>query len=594
MTPSQTQASFQLLSRQGFESHQRGALAEAERLYRQALALAPADFATRQLLGVLLAQQGRNGEALEAISAALTLNPDSAPALFNQGNVLDALGRPEEALASFDQALRLRPGYAEALNNRGKVQRALGRLDEALVSFDGALVTRPDFAEAINNCGNVLLDLERPGAALAIFDKAIALKPDYAELHGNRGIALLALNRPAEALASCDRAIALEPASTDAYINRGNALRDLTRPQEALESYDSAIRLKPDYAKAHSNRGNALLDLNRPDEALASYDKAIGLKPNYAEAYWHQSQAHLLMGNLEQGFRQYEWRKKRDKPIALRSYPQPVWLGEEDITGKTLFLYWEQGLGDTIQFCRYAKLARLRGIKIALSVQEPLAGLLKQLDDDIEIIGPTETPAHFDYHCPLLSLPLAFGTTLETIPSGAPYIAADKALSKRWKERLGENGKPNIGLAWSGAVLHKNDRNRSIALEKFLPLLVPEVNWTSSQMDVRDSDKTALNSAGLIKHFGSELTDFRQTAALINEMDLVITVDTAVAHLAGAMGKPAWILLPFSPDWRWMLDRQDSPWYPSVRLFRQAKIGEWEEVVERMKGELKLFLEGFR
>jgi tetratricopeptide (TPR) repeat protein len=591
MTPSQTQASFQLLRRQGLESHQRGALAEAERLYRQALALAPADFATRQLLGVLLAQQGRNAEALVAISAALTLNPNSAPALFNQGNVLDALGRPQEALASFDRALRFRPGYAEALNNRGKVLRALGRLDEALVSFDQALAPKPDFAEAINNCGNVLLDLERPGAALASFDRAIALKPDHADLHGNIAIALLALNRPGEALASCDRAIALEPASTDAYINRGNALRDLTRPQEALESYDSAIRLKPDYAKAHSNRGNALLDLKRLAEALASYDRAIQLKPDYAEPHWNQSQANLLMGAFEKGFRQYEWRKKRDKPIALRSYPQPVWLGEEDITGKTLFLYWEQGLGDTIQFCRYAKLARARGIKVILSVQEPLAGLLKQLDEAIEIIGPTETPAHFAYHCPLLSLPLAFGTTLETIPSGAPYIAADKVWSG--KERLGKNGKPNIGLTWSGAALHKNDRNRSIALEKFLPLLVPEANWISLQMDVRDSDKTALNSAGIIKHFGSELGDFRQTAALLDEMDLVITVDTAVAHLAGAMGKPAWILLPFSPDWRWLLDRQDSPWYPSVKLFRQPKIGDWEDVVERVRKELGVFIKDF-
>lgn len=539
----------------------------------------------------MLAQQGRNTEALEAISAALTLNPNSAPALFNHGNVLDALGRPVEALASFDRALALRPGYAEAHNNRGKVLRALGRLDEALAGFDRALAARPDYAEAFNNRGNVLLDLERPEEALASFDNALPLKPDYAELHGNKAIALLALNRPREALASCERAIALEPDLTDAYINRGNALLSLNRPEEALESYDNAIRLKPDYAKAHSNRGNALLDLKRPEEALASYDRAIGLKPDYAEAYWNQSQAWLLMGKFEKGFRQYEWRKKRDKPIAVRAYPQPLWLGEEDIRGKTLFLYWEQGLGDTIQFCRYAKLAQARGIKVVMSVQEPLAGLLQQLDDAIQIIGPTETPEHFDYHCPLLSLPLAFGTTLQTIPSQTPYIAADNFLIK---ERLAKNGKPNIGLTWSGAVLHKNDRNRSIPLEKFLRMLASEANWTSLQLDVRDSDKAALNSAGNIQHFGSELGDFRQTAAPIQDMDLIITVDTAVAHLAGAMGKPVWILLPFSPDWRWMLDRPDSPWYPSARLFRQTKVGDWDEVVDRVKGALKVFLEGFR
>jgi tetratricopeptide (TPR) repeat protein len=592
MPPTLPEPDFQRFCKQGFENHQRGALAEAEKLYRQALALAPMDFTTGQLLGVLLAQQGRNEEALHAITTALTHNPNSAPALFNQGNVLDALGRRGEALASFDQAIAAKPFYAEALVGRGKVLRALGRREEALASFDQALSARPDFAEALNNRGNVLMDLERPKEALASFERAIAIRPDYAELHGNRGIALLALKRPSEALASSDRAIALEPGMADHYVQRGNALRELSRAEDALASYDTTIRLKPDHALAQSNRGNVLVDLNRPEEALASYDKAIGLKPDYAEAQLNQAQAHLLMGNLEQGFRQYEWRRKTDSQAQHHRYLQPLWLGGEDIKGKTLFLYWEQGHGDTIHFCRYAKLAQARGANIVMSVQENLRTLLQQLDG-IKIIGPAERPEQFDYHCPLMSLPLAFGTDLKTIPAQSPYLAADSVLRAQWQERLKGNGKPNIGLAWSGMALHKNDHNRSMPLAKCLPLLTEMANWTNLQLDVRDVDRGALN-ASPIKDFGPEVGDFRRTAALVDHMDLIITVDTALAHLAGAMGKRVWLLLPFSPDWRWMLGRDDTPWYPGMRLFRQRKTGDWDELIARVGKALPDFLEEWR
>jgi tetratricopeptide (TPR) repeat protein len=589
MPPSPPEPDFQRFCKQGFENHQRGALAEAEKLYRQALALAPMDFTTGQLLGVLLAQQGRNEEALHAISTALTHNPNSAPALFNQGNVLDALGRRDEALASFDRAIALKPFYAEALVGRGKVLRALGRREEALAGFDQALTARPDFAEALNNRGNVLMDLERPEEALASFERAIAIRPEYAELHGNRAIALLALKRPAEALASCDTAIALQPGLADNYVQRGNALRELSRTEDALASHDNAIRLTPDHALAHSNRGNVLVDLNRHADALTSYDRAIGLKPDYAEAQLNQAQAHLLMGNLEQGFRQYEWRRKTGKQARHHGYSKPLWLGGNDIRGKTLFLYWEQGHGDTIQFCRYAKLAEARGAKIVMSVQENLRGLLQQLGGGIEIIGPAEKPEQFDYHCPLLSLPLAFGTSLKTVPAETPYLAADSVLRAQWEERLNRNGKPNIGLAWSGMALHKDDHNRSIPLAKCLPMLTEKANWTNLQLDVRDNDRDALN-AGPIKDFGPELGDFRLTAALVDHMDLIVTVDTALAHLAGAMGKRVWLLLSFSADWRWMLERDDTPWYPSIRLFRQRKIGDWDEVIQRMGKALQVFL----
>jgi len=295
----------------------------------------------------------------------------------------------------------------------------------------------------------------------------------------------------------------------------------------------------------------------------------------------------MQMGNFEQGWHQYEWRKKREEPVAARSYPQPLWLGEEDIAGKTLFIYWEQGLGDTIQFCRYAKLAEGRGAKVVVSVQEPLRRLLEGISPTTQIIGQREKPIKFDYHCPLLSMPLAFGTTLETIPSEQRYIWADERLRAQWEARLSAKTKPRIGVVWSGSTGHTNDHNRSIELAEWRPLLGAEADWVSLQKEVRTSDEGILQDIGLTGFFGDDLSDFSDTAALLDLMDLVITVDTSVAHLAGAVGKPVWILLPFNPDWRWLLDRDDSPWYPSARLFRQQRIGDWAGVLDRVRTELR-------
>ncbi len=283
----------------------------------------------------------------------------------------------------------------------------------------------------------MLHNLKRPADALASYDKAISLKPDYAEAHSNRGLALGSLNRPAE----------------------------------ALTSYDKAISLKPDYAEAYSNRGLALVNLNRPADALASYDKAISLKPDYAEAYWNQSLCLLQLGRFEQGWRQHEWRKKCEKPLAARSYPQPLWLGEADIRGKTLFIWEEQGLGDLIQFCRYAKLAEARGAKVIMAVHQPLRELLKQISPTIQIIDPLEVPNNFDYHCPLFSLPLAFGTTLETIPAQQPLLKADEEHRLAWSARLPPKTKPRIGLVWSGKIDRKIRTNRSIELKQFVPFV---------------------------------------------------------------------------------------------------------------------------
>ena len=372
---------------------------------------------------------------------------------FKQGLALHQQGKLMEAEQIYLEVLRQQPKHFAALHLLGVIALQTRRTERAIELIRKAIKLNRKIAAAHSNLGNALQDLKRHTDALASFDRAIALKPDYAAAHYNRGNVLMLLQRPADALASFDRVIALQPDYAEAYNNRGNVLMLLQRPADALANFDNAIALKPDYAEAYTNRGNALQDLKRHADALASFDKAIELKPDYAEAHWNQSACLLLTGRFEQGFRQYEWRKKRDQPSGVRTYSQPLWLGEENIAGKTLFIYSEQGLGDTIQFCRYGKLAEARRAKVIMSVQGALFELLKQISPTIQIIGPNEVPIYFDYHCPLLSLPLAFGTTLETIPAEHDYLKADEKLRGVWSARLPPKTKPRIGVVWSGTAI---------------------------------------------------------------------------------------------------------------------------------------------
>jgi len=590
---------------QGLALHQQGKLAEAARIYSDVLQQQPNHFDALHLLGVLAAQTKKTELAVKLLTKAIRLNADVAAAHSNLGIALLHLKRSAEALASYDTAIALKPDFAEAHYNRGIALRDLKRPGDALASYDTAIALKPDNAEAHYNRGNALRDLKRPEDALASYDKAIALRPDHADAYNNRGAALLDLKRFEEALASCDKAVGLEPGHADAHNNRGNALRELQRPEEALASHDTAIALKPDFAQAHYNRGIALTELKRSEEALASYDDAIALKPDYAEAHWNQSLGFLLVGRFEQGWRQFEWRKKLKAPLGLRLFTQPVWFGAEDIAGKTLFIYWEQGLGDTIQFCRYAKLAQARGAKVVLSVQQPLVTLLKELSPTIRIIGPDEVPADFDYHSPLLSLPLALGTTVSNIPAAIPYLKSNGEKSLVWKQMLGERNKPRVGLVWSGgfrpnqtAAWNFNSR-RDIPLAKLAVLKNPNIAFYSLQK----GEPAESDLAGLIRDhwdgpdiidFTSGLHDFSDTAAFMANLDLIISVDTSTAHLAGALGKPVWILNRFDTCWRWFLQRTDSPWYPTVKLYRQEKAGRWDDVVERIKTDLTRFHPGER
>jgi len=556
---------------------------EALASYDQALRLQPGLLDALNNRGNALLDLCRPEEALACYAQALRIRPDAANTFINQGNALQSLKRHEEALACYERAVALAPGDAGAHNNRGNALRDLKRPQEALVSYGHALRLQPDLVEALNNRGNVLLDLKRPEEALACYDQAVGLKPGDAAALNHRGIALQALNRHAEALASYVQALQQQPDNAETCYRCGIALHHLQRHAEALDFYDRALRLRPDYAAAFNNRGVTLQNLGRQPEAVASYAQASRLQPDFAQAHWNESMARLLLGDYAQGFAKYEWRWEAETFGApRRDFSQPLWLGQEPLAGKTILLHAEQGLGDTLQFCRYAKRVATQGAEVWLEAQAALKPLLANLPGVSRLFVRGEALPAFDCHCPLLSLPLACGTRLDNIPAELSYLRADPARVAQWQAKLGPAAGPKIGLAWSGNPAHDNDRNRSMPLATLLKLTVCPARFVSLYQQVRADDETVLRQCAELAHYGAELADFAETAGLVANLDLVITVDTAVAHLAAGLGKPVWLLLAFNPDWRWLLDREDSPWYPTVRLFRQTRPGDWDGVVARV------------
>jgi tetratricopeptide (TPR) repeat protein len=537
--------------------------------------------------GLALHRSGRLEEAAQCYDKVLRRNPRHADALHLLGTLYAQTGRPELGVSLLKRAVKANPRFAAAHSHLGMALWKLDRHDEALASYDAAIALRPTDAEAHNSRGIVLGALTRHAEALASHDAAIALQAGDAEAHYNRGVQLHHLRRPQEALASQDRAIALKPDYAEAHNNRGTALNAIGRPLEALQSYDQAIALKPDYAQAYANCGVVLAELKRFDEAFVSYDKAIALDPDDADAHLSLASTLLLTGRFEAGWREYEWRK-RSWDQAARQFDQTrPWLGQAEAAAKRLFVHHEQGFGDTIQFSRFVKPLEDMGFDIALSVQTPLKPLLQPLMPGVTVLGEDERPAGFDYQCSLMSLPHILGTTLDSIPPPLAYRHADGERRGRFEALLGAKEKPRIGIAWSGRAAHKDDHNRSIAFDRLSPLLSEAADWIALQNEVRPSDAAAFRACGRVRFLGEELNDFADTAALVELMDLVISVDTSLAHLAGAAGKPVWVMLPFSPDWRWLLNRSDSPWYPTARLFRQPQIGDWTSVISDVGGALR-------
>jgi tetratricopeptide (TPR) repeat protein len=537
---------------QALALHRRGEWTAAEALYQRVIAIAPRHPDALHLLGVITAQRGRPGEAIPLIQAAIAETPTDANMQANLARACKSAGRLADALAACDRAL------------------ALGSIDPGVH----------------NDRGNVLLDLDRAPQALDSFDNAIALRHDYAEAFCNRGNALRALHRHPEALDSLDRAIALKPDFADAHSNRGNVLQDLDRHAAAVASYDQALTLQPAHLDALVNRGVALRALGRHAAALASYNAALTLRPDHMTARTNRSLCLLQTGDFAQGWVEHEWRLRMPAFTGTATrFTDPPWRGAESLAGKTILLRAEQGFGDTLQFSRYAPRVAALGARVVLEVARPLARLLATLDGVTQVIVGGDKMPPIDHHCPLLSLPLAFGTTLDTIPPPAS-LRPDPAQVAHWQQRLAAVHGRRVGLVWEGSSLKRHpegraaDRRRSVTLNHFAPLGTIPGNAFVSLQTGGAAAQTAAPPAGLAVHdFTSELTDFADTAALISGLDLVITVDTAVAHLAGTLGKPVWILTQFDADWRWLLNRDDSPWYPSARLFRQASFGDWPSVI---------------
>jgi hypothetical protein len=425
--------------------------------------------------------------------------------------------------------------------------------------------------------------------------QAIVINSKDDAAHYNHGMVLAELNLHEDAITSFDAAIALNPKNAAAYNNRGVVLHALKQYDQAIASFDEAIALDTSFTEARNNRdktlgalvvdGNVLFMQNRDDEALACYDKVIAAKSDHAEAHFNRGLLKLSLGEYAEGWQSYEWRwKMQSFTHFVRDYPS-LWQGDADLSGKTILIHADQGMGDAIQIFRYLPLLRARNCRVLFEVHKPLVPLFR--DHDIEVIArrdvppPAEAFPPFDFHCPLFSLPLAFKTTLDTIPASVPYLAAQPDKVASWAALLGEKTKPRIGVVWSGNSSLPHDKARSMTLETLLPIMVDGVEWFSLQKDVRDYDREALGRAPL-RDFTDTLNDFSDTAALISQLDVVISVDTSVAHLAGALGKPLWLLLSFHPDWRWLRDRTDSPWYSTAKLFRQSVDGEWADVLARV------------
>ena len=584
----------------GFTLHSAGQLERASAVYQTILQIDPKNFDAIQLLGTVAAQTRQWTTAVDLYTRALQIYR-TADLFYNQGIAFQELRRLDEALSSYGKAIGLNRDFAEAYLNQGNVLREVGHLNEALNSYDKAIDLKENYPAAYFNRGVLLQQLRRLDDALISYDKAIVLKIDYAEAYANRGVLLQLLLRSDDALISYTQAIAIKPDYAEAYANRGVVLKEMGRLDEALTSCNQAIELKADYAEAHSNRGNVLQELRRLDEAIASYDQAIAINPLNADAHWNQSLTHLIGGEYKKGWLLHEWRWKTKSPASgERVFTQPLWLGQENLHNKTILLHAEQGLGDSLQFCRYAKLVKDQGAHVVLEVPAALVSLLSSLSGVDQVIAFGEVLPDFDYHCPMMSLPLAFGTELASIPFPSSYLRAEEMKAGYWRNKMGHAGRLKVGVVWSGGFranqpeLWGVHQRRNITLDIFASAL-NTVNADFFSLQKGDPAESAIRGReleywprGNLYNYVSELQDFSDTAALIENLDLVVSVDTSTAHLSAALGKPTWILNRFDTCWRWLLDRDDSPWYQSVKLYRQSEDRAWEPVLNRLADDLSL------
>ena len=569
-----------------------------------------------------LMQKGEHAAASAVLEELVARQPRLAVGWYKLGNAQKALNRTDAALASYQRAIDLEPRYGAALCNRGAVLMAVGRPSDALASFERATQADPADPIARHNLAQAQLALnDRSGAldslsktielnagyfdaylgraglheeqghleaALADLDQACSLRPDAAVPYLRRANTLAKLKRWPEALRDYDTTLRSEPRHYAAHLNRANVCRELGRFAEALHSIDQAIAIDASPIEPHFNRGLVLEQLGRVPEALASFERAIAIRPDWGPAQHSRALALLLLGKLEPGFASYEWRwKNRTTTLDPRDYRGeiPLWDGVQSLQGRSLLVFSEQGLGDTLQFSRFIPLIAARGARVIFEVQQPLLELLQPCEGAAAVIAPQDPVPSVDFKSPLMSLPRLVGTTLNTIPANTRYLTAAPERVRHWQAQLGERKRPRIGLTWSGNPNQPEDRYRSVPLATLVQALPREFDYFCLQREVRLTDRAVLEANPQIRNVDA---DFPETAALCECMDLVISSCTSIAHLAGALGRPLWLLLSFNADWRWFLERTDSPWYPTATLYRQATLGDWTEPMAALARDLKV------
>ncbi len=537
------------------------------------------------LLGLEFFERESYEEAEQSFKKSLKIIPNRESTLTNLAATLIKLQKINEAIDVCLQLISSNPQNIEAHLTLGLANHQQKKYSIALDHYSEAIHLDPNYAEAWSNKGITLTCLSRHEEALSDFDQAIHLKPDYAEAWSNRGATLTCLNRYDQALSDFDQAIRLKPDYVEALSNKGNSLTHLNRYDEALSQFDLAIRLKPGYAEAWSNKGTTLTYLNRYDEALLQFDQAIYLKPDFYDPYWNKSVIHLRLGNFNEGWNlyTYKWQMKDSEPYRYNKFPELKSL--DNLKNKNILIWHEQGLGDTIQFSRYIKELKKLEAQITFEVQKPLLNLFASQSECITT-SEIDNKSKFDFQAPLLTLPKLFNTNFDTIPKPINLHICQQRI-ERWKTLLKlSKEKPNIGIAVSGNPNHKNDLNRSIPLSTILPLL-NFGKFFLIQKNITEIDEKILRQHKEITFLGNEINDFVDSASIVMNMDLVISVDTSLIHLAGSLNKKSYLMLPWCPEWRWLMNRSDSPWYPSIKIFRQKELCDWGSVINQIKSELE-------
>jgi tetratricopeptide (TPR) repeat protein len=556
-------------------------------LLRRSLDADPSFADAAKALGGVLLSLGRHREASQALERACELDPDSPAARCDLGTAYAAQGHFDRAISSYTKAVVLKPDFAEAHNKLGNLQRHQGLIEKAILSYKRAVRADPRHSQAWYNLGATLQMDKKFPRALEAYKQSLAIDPRNASAENNMGLILKAEGQTNGAIDAFLRAIALKPDYALAMINLGATLQVANRPQDAITTLEASITLNPSDPQAHSNLGNAFVALNRPAEGLAAYEAALALDPTSVDIRYNIALSHLVLGNMDQGWTGYDLRLESEAHRTKHAYGAPRWHRGVSLEGKTLLVYAEQGLGDTLQFIRYIPLLQGMGAAVVVKVQAALKALLTgQFGTAVVVSADDPLPAH-DLQCPLMSLPGELGTRIATIPSQIPYLTASAAKVQVWRKVFAHAPGPKIGLVWSGNPKHQFDHNRSVPVEMFAEMTKSiSAHFFAIQKEMRPADIARLPEFPWINDLSSKIQSFEDTAAIVAALDLVITVDTSVAHLAGALGIRTWVLLGFAPDWRWLLGRDDSPWYPASRLFRQTALGDWASVSGAVRREL--------